>query len=43
MTGYDASYTYFNNLGPNSAELAELFKNNLAAYWSASARASSRG
>ena len=32
VTGYDASYTYFNNLGPNSKELSELFKKNLAAY-----------
>ena len=32
VTGYDASYTYFNNLGPNNRELSELFEKNLAAY-----------
>ncbi len=32
VTGYDPSYTYFNNLGPNNKELSGLFKKNLAAY-----------
>jgi K+-transporting ATPase ATPase C chain len=32
VTGYDPSYTYFNNLGPNNKELSDLFKENLAAY-----------
>ncbi len=32
VTGYDPSYTYFNNLGPNNRELSDLFKKNLAAY-----------
>jgi len=32
VTGYDPSYTYFNNLGPNNADLKQLFDDNLAAY-----------
>jgi potassium-transporting ATPase KdpC subunit len=32
VTGYDPSATYFNNLGPNSKDLARLFRKNLAAY-----------
>jgi potassium-transporting ATPase KdpC subunit len=32
VTGYSANVTYFNNLGPNSKELRELFRENLAAY-----------
>ena len=31
-TGYSANVTYFNNLGPNSKDLSDLFKENLAAY-----------
>jgi K+-transporting ATPase ATPase C chain len=31
-TGYSANVTYFNNLGPNSKDLSELFKTNLATY-----------
>ncbi len=31
-TGYSADVTYFNNLGPNNAELSQMFKDNLAAY-----------
>lgn len=31
-TGHSASATYFNNLGPNSAELRDLFADNLASY-----------
>jgi len=31
-TGYSANVTYFNNLGPNNAELRDLFAANLAAY-----------
>ena len=31
-TGYSASATYFNNLGPNNAELRDLLATNLAAY-----------
>jgi potassium-transporting ATPase KdpC subunit len=31
-TGYSANVTYFNNLGPNNAELRGLFAANLAAY-----------
>ncbi len=31
-TGYSADVTYFNNLGPNNADLAEFFKDELAAY-----------
>jgi potassium-transporting ATPase KdpC subunit len=31
-TGYSANVTYFNNLGPNSKDLSDLFKANLAAY-----------
>lgn len=31
-TGYSANVTYFNNLGPNNAELRDLFAENLAAY-----------
>jgi potassium-transporting ATPase KdpC subunit len=31
-TGYSADVTYFNNLGPNSRELRDLFAANLAAY-----------
>jgi potassium-transporting ATPase KdpC subunit len=32
VTGYNAAGTFFNNLGPNSRELAGLFEKNLAAY-----------
>jgi K+-transporting ATPase ATPase C chain len=32
VTGYSANVTYFNNLGPNSKELSDLFRANLAAY-----------
>ena len=32
VTGYSANVTYFNNLGPNNAELRDLFAKNLAAY-----------
>jgi potassium-transporting ATPase KdpC subunit len=31
-TDYSANATFFNNLGPNSRELSDLFKKNLAAY-----------
>jgi potassium-transporting ATPase KdpC subunit len=31
-TGYTPNITYFNNLGPNSRELAQQFRQNLAAY-----------
>jgi K+-transporting ATPase ATPase C chain len=31
-TDYSANVTFFNNLGPNSRELSNLFKDNLAAY-----------
>lgn len=31
-TGYSADVTYFNNLGPNSRELSDLFAAELAAY-----------
>jgi K+-transporting ATPase ATPase C chain len=31
-TSYSANVTYFNNLGPNNAELRDLFAENLAAY-----------
>lgn len=31
-TGYSANVTYFNNLGPNSKELSELFAEELDAY-----------
>ncbi|MDP9133655.1 MAG: potassium-transporting ATPase subunit C [Actinomycetota bacterium] len=31
-TGYSPNVTYFNNLGPNNAELRDLFADNLAAY-----------
>ena len=31
-TGYSANVTYFNNLGPNNAELAQLFAGNAEAY-----------
>ncbi len=31
-TGYSADVTYFNNLGPNNADLAEFFDNHAAAY-----------
>ena len=31
-TGYSANVTFFNNLGPNSKELSDLFRENLAAY-----------
>jgi potassium-transporting ATPase KdpC subunit len=32
VTDYNPSATFFNNLGPNSADLAALFEENLAAY-----------
>jgi potassium-transporting ATPase KdpC subunit len=32
VTGYDPAGTYFNNLGPNSAELRDMLADNLAAY-----------
>jgi K+-transporting ATPase ATPase C chain len=32
VTGYDPAATFFNNLGPNSKDLARLFRKNLAAY-----------
>ena len=32
VTGYDPAGTFFNNLGPNNAELRDLFEENLAAY-----------
>jgi K+-transporting ATPase ATPase C chain len=31
-TDYSANVTFFNNLGPNSRELSDLFKKNLATY-----------
>ena len=31
-TGYSANVTYFNNLGPNSKDLSDMFADNLAAY-----------
>ncbi len=31
-TGYSADVTYFNNLGPNNAELSQLFKDNIESY-----------
>ena len=31
-TGYTPDVTYFNNLGPNSRDLAQQFRQNLAAY-----------
>jgi K+-transporting ATPase ATPase C chain len=31
-TGYSANVTYFNNLGPNSKDLRDMFEENLAAY-----------
>jgi potassium-transporting ATPase KdpC subunit len=31
-TDYSANVTFFNNLGPNSRDLSDLFKENLAAY-----------
>jgi K+-transporting ATPase ATPase C chain len=31
-TGYSADVTYFNNLGPNSKDLRDMFVANLAAY-----------
>jgi potassium-transporting ATPase KdpC subunit len=32
VTGYSADVTYFNNLGPNNAELADFFAETAAAY-----------
>jgi K+-transporting ATPase ATPase C chain len=32
VTGYNPAGTYFNNLGPNNAELRTLFADNLVAY-----------
>lgn len=32
VTGYDPSATFFNNLGPNNAQLRDLFEDNLASY-----------
>ena len=32
VTDYNPAGTFFNNLGPNSSELSDLFKKNLAAY-----------
>ncbi len=32
VTGYSPNATFFNNLGPNSAELRKYFEDNLAAY-----------
>jgi K+-transporting ATPase ATPase C chain len=32
VTGYSANVTFFNNLGPNSKDLSDMFKENLAAY-----------
>jgi potassium-transporting ATPase KdpC subunit len=32
VTGYSTEATFFNNLGPNSAELRDLFEENAAAY-----------
>jgi potassium-transporting ATPase KdpC subunit len=31
-TDYSANVTFFNNLGPNSRDLSDMFKENLAAY-----------
>jgi K+-transporting ATPase ATPase C chain len=31
-TDYSANVTFFNNLGPNSRDLSDIFKENLAAY-----------
>jgi K+-transporting ATPase ATPase C chain len=31
-TGYSANVTFFNNLGPNSRDLSDMFKENLAGY-----------
>jgi K+-transporting ATPase ATPase C chain len=31
-TGYSANVTYFNNLGPNSQDLSDMFAENLATY-----------
>ena len=31
-TGYSGNVTYFNNLGPNSKDLSDQFRKNLAAY-----------
>ncbi len=32
VTGYSANVTFFNNLGPNSRDLSNMFKENLGAY-----------
>jgi potassium-transporting ATPase KdpC subunit len=32
VTGYSADVTYFNNLGPNNAELSEFFSDQIDAY-----------
>lgn len=32
VTGYDPAATYFNNLGPNSADLRDMFAANVKAY-----------
>jgi K+-transporting ATPase ATPase C chain len=32
VTGYNPAGTFFNNLGPNSAELRDMFEENAAAY-----------
>jgi K+-transporting ATPase ATPase C chain len=32
VTGYSGDVTYFNNLGPNQKDLADMFKENLDAY-----------
>lgn len=32
VTGYNPAGTFFNNLGPNSADLADLFRENLDGY-----------
>ncbi|HEY1274246.1 MAG TPA: potassium-transporting ATPase subunit C [Thermoleophilaceae bacterium] len=32
VTGYSGNVTFFNNLGPNSKDLADMFKENLDAY-----------
>ena len=32
VTGYDPAGTYFDNLGPNSRDLRDLFRKNIAAY-----------
>jgi K+-transporting ATPase ATPase C chain len=32
VTGYSANVTFFNNLGPNSKDLSDMCKENLAAY-----------